>query len=573
MTARLALLAVALHALAAWAQGPTAAFVEIADKWTSAVGLGDALGRAGFTPAPVGLDAGLPRADVLVIGSFATEAPEYRAWAARNADGVREMLRRGGIVVELTQADQTAQAPPFLPDGLAVARTDLDAGPVVVLDTEHPLLAALPRLPDATDAPERLALPTHFGRTGSWETWAEQEGFRVLAGAGAIPSASPVVLEAAVGRGRLILCSLYFDKLARPDGAAVATPAFAAASDAFFLSLRRYAELVAAGQAPDVIPTPPYTPPAPFEYVEGSMTLAVLPDTQVYAQSYPDTFVAQTRWIRENVDTNNIAFVLHAGDITNTNTAEQWDNAKRAFMELDGLVPYALAIGNHDCGPGGSARTRDTLINDYFPISQFRDLPTFGGAFEPHTIDNTFHLFEAGGYRWIAIALEWGPRDEVVAWLDRVLTDHADRVAIIITHAYMFNDDTRYAWRDGKRQSWNPHGYGTASLPGGVNDGEDLWQKAIRRHGNVAMVLSGHVLGDGTGLLSSTGDKGNTVHQMLANFQMRRGGGEGYMRLIELLPDGRTIQVRTWSPLLQRSLTEADQQFRLQLDVRLEAPR
>lgn len=37
---------------------------------------------------------------------------------------------------------------------------------------------------------------------------------------------------------------------------------------------------------------------------------------------------------------------------------------------------------------------------------------------------------------------------------------------------------------------------------------------------------------------------------MLANYQMLPEGGQGWLRLIELLPDGETIQVKTYSPVL-----------------------
>ena len=97
-------------------------------------------------------------------------------------------------------------------------------------------------------------------------------------------------------------------------------------------------------------------------------------------------------------------------------------------------------------------------------------------------------------------------------------------------------------------------------------------QALVRRH-RFAMTLNGHVLGDGTGYLASVDDHGRVVHQMLANYQMREVGGEGYLRLLELLPDGRTMHVRTYSPLLDRYLVDPDQQFTIELDVDGPAPR
>jgi hypothetical protein len=43
---------------------------------------------------------------------------------------------------------------------------------------------------------------------------------------------------------------------------------------------------------------------------------------------------------------------------------------------------------------------------------------------------------------------------------------------------------------------------------------------------------------------------------MLSNYQMREQGGEGYMRLLEFLPDGSTVNVFTYSPLYDKFLDE-----------------
>ena len=111
---------------------------------------------------------------------------------------------------------------------------------------------------------------------------------------------------------------------------------------------------------------------------------------------------------------------------------------------------------------------------------------------------------------------------------------------------------------------YNPHQYKT---PGKLHDGEELWQQLVRKH-DFLLTLNGHVLGDGTGYLASRNDRGHTCHQMLANYQMRELGGEGYLRLLEFRPDGKTVVVKTYSPLYESWLLEPDQQFRFELDDR-----
>src|SRR5690606_23339285 len=105
------------------------------------------------------------------------------------------------------------------------------------------------------------------------------------------------------------------------------------------------------------------------------------------------------------------------------------------------------------------------------------------------------------------------------------------------------------------KQKWAP----------GKNDGEALWQNLLKKHENVFLVLSGHVLGDGQGRLTSVGDHGNSVHQILCNYQMLRQGGNGFLRLMEFKPDG-TIQNKSYSPSLDEYKTDPANQFTLELD-------
>src|ERR1051325_10648648 len=65
------------------------------------------------------------------------------------------------------------------------------------------------------------------------------------------------------------------------------------------------------GSAPDVGGADASVPPTAFSVV-------VLPDTQYYSSSWPDIFAAQTRWIIKNRESEQIAFVLHTGDVVDS---------------------------------------------------------------------------------------------------------------------------------------------------------------------------------------------------------------------------------------------------------------
>ncbi|QEL17915.1 metallophosphoesterase [Limnoglobus roseus] len=290
----------------------------------------------------------------------------------------------------------------------------------------------------------------------------------------------------------------------------------------------------------------------PPKIASGSFTVVVLPDTQNYCASHPDQYMAQTKWIVDQKAERNIACVLHLGDITNNNNAKQWEVAVKAMKQLDGHVPYFLSLGNHDYGTNGGCQTRATMFNDYFHVKDYRSLPTFGGTYdkEPERLENSFHRFEAGGRKFLVICLEFGPRTDVLRWANKVAEENADREAILVTHVYMYNDDTRYNWAaKATKQTWNPHSYGVAKATADdINDGEELWKKLVSKHGNFIMTLNGHVLGDGLGkLVSQTPDK-RDVAQMLVNFQMKPKGGDGWLRLLEFKADGRAVEVSDYSP-------------------------
>jgi len=294
-------------------------------------------------------------------------------------------------------------------------------------------------------------------------------------------------------------------------------------------------------------------------------TFAVLPDTQIYAASHPEIFEAQTRWIAERHAEEPIVFVLHEGDITNDASPAQWEVARRAFAHLDGVVPYVLATGNHDHGPGGSSASRDTPLNDVFPLDRFDRWPSFLETFEPGRVENSVHRFETPTGPWLVVALEFGPRDAVVTWARSMLEAHRGAPAILLTHAYLYSDHTRYDRPRRPDQKWSPHEYGIARLDGGVNDGEALFDKLVRPHDDLRLVLSGHVLNEGVARRTDRRAGGAVVHQLLANYQTAREGGAGFLRLMRLVDGGRRLLVRTYSPVHDEY--RSDPQNELELDL------
>ncbi len=277
---------------------------------------------------------------------------------------------------------------------------------------------------------------------------------------------------------------------------------------------------------------------------EKEFTVVLLPDTQFYAEKYPETYVAQTLWIRERAEAENIKFVIHLGDIVQHATrGAEWQNANRAMEILDGVVPYSVTPGNHDMVVKG----RDSsLYNKYFSPERFAERSWYGGH-RGESNDNNYCYFEGCGQKFMVISLEFAPRDETLQWAADVARRHPDRRVIVATHCYM-----RPNGRDKQ---------GGAAYRIEGNSGEQMWQKLIRKQPNIFLVVSGHVLG--VGLQTSKNDAGAPVLEMLTDYQGLANGGDGWLRTLRFVPQENKIHVRTYSPLLKKENDDPKETFTL----------
>lgn len=295
-------------------------------------------------------------------------------------------------------------------------------------------------------------------------------------------------------------------------------------------------------------------------------SIVVLPDTQNYTDSSfggsPDYFYDQTKWIQDNKKELNIVMVAHVGDIVqNPPSIPQWEIASNAFKTIDDDVPYILCLGNHDITFDTSTQpsTRHTRLNEYFPPMRFTENPLYGKHFgpnpdqhflEPDQSDNYYLYFTGGGMKFLILALEYKPRDHVLAWANKVITSHLDYHCIVLTHGYLN--------AQGKRMIGNNAMEGNAP--------EAIWERLVRRHKNVFLVLCGHVLGES--ISTSTGIAGNPVHQILVDYQNEYigNGGQGYLRIMTFYPDRKTIENLSYSPSLNNYLTRSKSQFMLEYE-------
>ena len=292
--------------------------------------------------------------------------------------------------------------------------------------------------------------------------------------------------------------------------------------------------------------------------------IVLLPDTQTYAEKYPEVLDSQINWVARNA--KQIAFVMQQGDLTQNNNDKEWKVIQNSFSKLNGKVPYVLAAGNHDMGSadGKFADVRNsTLFNTYFPYSQMSSLPGFSGVAEEGKMDNAYYIFKTGKINWLVITLEFGPRNSILNWAGSVIEKYPSHSVIINTHSYMYSDSTR----QGPGDNWRPQAYGVGKDTGdsSVNDGEQIWDKLVKDHSNVRFVFSGHVLNTGVGTLVSINSKGFPVYQMLANYQEgvtgSVKGGNGWLRILDMNYKKKTLNVSTYSPYINKYKEEPAQQF------------
>jgi hypothetical protein len=271
-------------------------------------------------------------------------------------------------------------------------------------------------------------------------------------------------------------------------------------------------------------------------------SIVVLPDTQYYSMENPEVFKAQTQWIRDNAGKENILFVFQLGDITNNNVQVEWDRADAAISLLDGVVPYSLAVGNHDMGHVADSRDM-TLYNKTFPTSRYEHSDWYGGHMEGGN-QNHYCFFEFGDLKFMTISLEFGPTDEVLEWAGGIVAAHPDRLVILTTHCYMNCDDTLV----GDEDSGRPQDYAV-----GGNDGVMIWDKLVKKYDNIFLVMSGHIVcGESAARLISRRDDGSRVIQLLMNYQDRPNGGNGWLRILKIYPTRKLIEVVAYSPYLDK---------------------
>jgi len=291
----------------------------------------------------------------------------------------------------------------------------------------------------------------------------------------------------------------------------------------------------------------------PEQDLPDPFSIVLLPDTQYYTEKLPDdagnTYYLQAQWIIDHQAEENIVFAVHLGDITDNNLVSEWEIASQAHAMLDEAgVPYSVLPGNHDFFSGDDFDRGESLFGDYFGEERFASQPWYGGAYTSSNTNNYVRL-ELGSVKLLVLSLEYAPRKDVLCWADDVIAAHQDHRVIVATHCHQTHGG----------------GYGTncpnKDYTAAGHTPQALWDELLARHSNIALVVAGHV-GDSE-FRTSTGNSGNDVHELLADYQYEgpceeasvedcndscRAGnytGNGWLRLLRFDPSGGLVNAQT----------------------------
>ena len=287
--------------------------------------------------------------------------------------------------------------------------------------------------------------------------------------------------------------------------------------------------------------TPFYLRRAP---VDPTFSFAVYSDTQ--QEVFGGTrFRNRADYLVANRRSLDLRYVTHVGDVVNWDTSDhaQYAVARDAMRPLeDAGIPYSLSIGNHDSlatGPGGSARdpknthslARDTRTFNRYLNRQGLDQE---GAFEPGKVDNTYHVFTAGGAGWLVLNLELWPRAAAVSWAEQVVASHPKHNVIVVTHSYLTASGAIYGRSD----------YGDTAP-------DVLAKRLVKKYPNVRLVFSGHV-----GKLAHRVDKGvqgNRIDSFLLNWTSNT---TNRTRLVTIDTKKGTLRTWVYAPYTRESYPE-----------------
>ncbi len=263
---------------------------------------------------------------------------------------------------------------------------------------------------------------------------------------------------------------------------------------------------------------------------DGNFNFLWVTDPQIYTSKYQHILSAQNDWIIANANRLKVKYAFNTGDLVHVcSDTSQWEYISKEYKKWDDAgFSYGVLAGNHDLN--GSDHS---TYSQYFGASRYNNKEKnwwYGGDYK----DNYGHydIRSTGGADFVFVYLSYGDHSqEDLAWVNSVLAQHSNRIAVLAVHDYM------------------------ATGGGRTERGELLFNEVVLKNPNVRMVLCGHNYNSNRAVdeIDDNGDgkADRTVYQIMANYQYASNGGNGCIRFMECDVKNGTITHRTYSPYTQ----------------------
>ena len=276
-----------------------------------------------------------------------------------------------------------------------------------------------------------------------------------------------------------------------------------------------------------------FVDPAEYDY-----TFACVGDTQSLVKYNPDKLHYLYDFLLEHAEDMKIDRVIGLGDMTEDNTADQWELVSQEVFRLDGKLPYTVIRGNHDhkARTPEAEATKELMFGMYFDNETYRK--QFDGSYDGSPA-NVYKRFSVCGVPYLMICLDYGPEDAVLDWAGSLADQYPNDNVILVTHAFLFHDATTIDAGD----LWPP------TNDGGVNNCDAMWDKLVSKHKNIVLVLCGHDQSNEIVVSKMTGDHGNTVTSILIDPQDtdRFDRPAGLVALLHFKDGGRSVMIENYS--------------------------
>jgi hypothetical protein len=282
--------------------------------------------------------------------------------------------------------------------------------------------------------------------------------------------------------------------------------------------------------------------------IDYAYSFAVIGDTQSLCELHSKHMNTMYQWIIDNKESKKIEFVFGLGDITEGDNDWEWVVAKDAIYKMNGVVPYSLIRGNHD-----------TSRQFYKTFGEDKYMDQFIGFYKDGSLNSSYRTLTVGETDYLFLTLDFGPDDAELNWAASVIEAYPNHKVVISTHSYIARDGSIV----NENSSYFPEYKIDDDKPENkeYNHGELMWNKLIRKYGNIVLVLSGHDSSSFVKTVQSVGDHGNTVTQMLIDPQSmdkNSDNGLGMVCMLYFSKDGSKMEVEFYSTVREQYYHKAN---------------